>query len=247
MTPPASNSARLDAVIFDWGGTLTPWHQIDHIALWHAYTDLVDPDNADELARRLTDAETVRWAAQRDTWGEAGTGTMEFVFNDVGLDTSTELHERAFAAYLSAWDPHTFTRPECISVFESLRERGLKIGILSNTTWPRSHHEKVFERDGVLHLIDGAVYTSETVTAKPHRDAFHEALAAVGVTDPARAVFVGDRPWDDVHGAQQVGMRAVLVPHSDIPESQQVDVGEVVPDAVIHDLTELLPVIDAWL
>jgi hypothetical protein len=22
------------AVIFDWGGTLTPWHMVDHVALW---------------------------------------------------------------------------------------------------------------------------------------------------------------------------------------------------------------------
>ena len=24
----------VQAVIFDWGGTLTPWHTIDHEALW---------------------------------------------------------------------------------------------------------------------------------------------------------------------------------------------------------------------
>jgi putative hydrolase of the HAD superfamily len=237
----------LDAVIFDWGGTITPWHHIDHIALWHAYTDLYDPENADELAHRLAAAEDVRWGAQRDTAGAAGTGTMEFVFNDVSIDTSTDLHKQAFDAYLSAWDPHTFTRPEAADVFQAIRDRGLKVGILSNTTWPRTHHEKVFARDGVLHLIDGAVYTSETATAKPHRDAFHEALAAVGAGDPSRVVFVGDRPWDDIHGAQQVGMRAVLVPHSDIPEHQQVDVGEVIPDATVHDLNELISVIDAWL
>jgi putative hydrolase of the HAD superfamily len=26
----------LDAVIFDWGGTLTPWHTIDGAQLWSA-------------------------------------------------------------------------------------------------------------------------------------------------------------------------------------------------------------------
>ena len=25
-----------EAIIFDWGGTLTPWHSVDHKALWHA-------------------------------------------------------------------------------------------------------------------------------------------------------------------------------------------------------------------
>src|SRR5262249_61214547 len=27
-------SMAVAAVIFDWGGTLTPWHSIDHEALW---------------------------------------------------------------------------------------------------------------------------------------------------------------------------------------------------------------------
>jgi len=29
-------AVTIDAVIFDWGGTLTPWHTIDHVALWQA-------------------------------------------------------------------------------------------------------------------------------------------------------------------------------------------------------------------
>jgi putative hydrolase of the HAD superfamily len=58
-------------------------------------------------------------------------------------------------------------------------------------------------------------------------------------------VFVGDRTFDDIHGAKSAGMRAVLVPHSDIPEAQRGPVeGE--PDAVIHRLAELLAVVDAW-
>ena len=128
----------------------------------------------------------------------------------------------------------------------ALRERGLKVGVLSNTLWAREHHEEVFRRDGVLDLIDGAVYTSEIPWTKPHPEAFRAAMAAVGVDDPSRVVFVGDRPYDDVHGAKQVGMRAVLVPHSAIPEDQRGHV-EGDPDAVVQRLADLLPVIDAWL
>ena len=40
-------------------------------------------------------------------------------------------------------------------------------------------------------------------------------------------------------------MRAVLVPHSEIPAYQVGPVrGE--PDAVVHRLADLLPLIDAW-
>ena len=64
-------------------------------------------------------------------------------------------------------------------------------------------------------------------------------------TEPARAVFVGDRPFDDIHGAKEVGMRAVLVPHSAIPEAQRGHV-EGDPDAVVQRLGDLLAIIDAW-
>jgi putative hydrolase of the HAD superfamily len=65
------------------------------------------------------------------------------------------------------------------------------------------------------------------------------------VREAAHAVFVGDRLFDDIHGAKSAGMRAVLVPHSDIPQSQLGPVeGE--PDAVVRRLGELLDVIDSW-
>ena len=112
------------------------------------------------------------------------------------------------------WAPHTFTDPAAAATLRALRTAGLKIGVLSNTLWPRDWHEDVFRRDGVLDLIDGAVYSSEIDWAKPHPEAFRAAMTAVGATDPSRCVFVGDRPWDDIHGAKSVGMRAVLVPHS---------------------------------
>jgi len=65
------------------------------------------------------------------------------------------------------------------------------------------------------------------------------------VADPARAVFVGDRPFDDIHGAKEAGLRAVLVPHSAIPGSQKGHVeGE--PDAVFDRLGDVLAVVDRW-
>jgi phosphoglycolate phosphatase-like HAD superfamily hydrolase len=80
---------------------------------------------------------------------------------------------------------------------------------------------------------------------KPHPEAFRSALAAVGVDDPARAVFVGDRLFDDVHGAKDYGLRAVFVPHSSIPEHQRGHTeGE--PDAVVRKLGDVLGVVDGW-
>jgi putative hydrolase of the HAD superfamily len=222
----------ITAVIFDWGGTLTPWHNVEPLEAWLAAVGDAD------LAARLLAAEGEVWVRSRD---EHRSATLAEVFAAVDLE-HTEDMLRSFHEW---WEPHTFLDPDVPALFAGLQARGIRIGILSNTIWPRSEHERIFERDGILNLIDGAVYSSEIPWTKPHPEAFRAAMDAVGVTDPATAVFVGDRPFDDIHGAKSVGMRAVLVPHSDIPDVQIGPV-EGQPDAVVHRLGELLEVVDSW-
>ena len=235
-------AAPVRAVIFDWGGTLTPWHTIDLREQWRAYTSVYDPDHADELAGRLLAAEDEAWAAARD---HHRSGTLTELLRSVGIEPSGERHDVALAAYHQFWEPHTLTDPDVPDLLRGLRERGHKVGVLSNTLWTREHHEEVFARDGVLDLFDGAVYSSEIEWTKPHPEAFLAAMRAVGVADPAECVFVGDRPFDDVHGAKEVGMRAILVPHSDIPHSQRGHV-EGDPDAVVQRLADVLDVVERW-
>ncbi len=168
---------------------------------------------------------------------EHRSATMDHVFERAGVAPTAAF----LASYALAWEPHTLTDPDVPELFRRLRAAGVKIGVLSNTMWPRSMHEQVFIRDGVLELIDGAVYSSEIEWTKPHPEAFRAAMAAVGVTDPAACVFVGDRPYDDVFGAKRAGMRAVLVPNNDVPAWPEAE-----PDAVIGRLADLAPLIDAW-
>jgi putative hydrolase of the HAD superfamily len=220
------------AVLFDWGGTLTPWHTIELADAWLA----CGYDEA--AAARLVAAENAVWRRARET---QQSGTIDEVF--AAAEVSPGPAE--MAAYYAWWEEHTVTDPDARPLFAGLRERGIRVGVLSNTLWPRTEHERVFRRDGVVELIDAAVYTSEIEWTKPHPAAFRAALDAVGVADPAAAVFVGDRPWDDIHGAKEVGMRAVLVPHSEIPDFQLGPVtGE--PDAVVQRLADLLRLVDAW-
>ena len=102
----------------------------------------------------------------------------------------------------------------------------------------------MFERDGVLDLIDADVYSSEIAWTKPHPQAFYAAAAALGVA-PDEAVYVGDRPFEDVHGSQRAGMRAIWIPHSQIPVGEQVSV-DVTPDGVAHQLLDILEIVDGW-
>jgi putative hydrolase of the HAD superfamily len=90
-------------------------------------------------------------------------------------------------------------------VLADLRERGLKIGLLSNSS--RDLDEFV-EHHG---LVADAVLTSHVHgKTKPHETIFRAILDLLAVAPP-EAAMVGDTIEDDVEGALAVGMRAVLL------------------------------------
>jgi putative hydrolase of the HAD superfamily len=219
-------------VIFDWGGTLTPWHVIDADEAWATLTD--DP----EAVKALRAAEDALWVRSRDHHLSA---TLEELLSEAGATPDAD----ALARLHGWWDQHTFTDPDAAPMFEALREQGLRIGILSNTIWSRERHEAIFARDGMLDLIDGAVYSSEIEWTKPHPLAFRAALDAVGIDDAADAVYVGDRLFDDIYGAGAAGLRTIYIPHSDIPAEQ---IGHTLgePDAVLHRLSEIPAIVSGW-
>lgn len=220
-------------MIFDWGGTLTRWHDIDFHAESLALAAAVTTSGHDpEVSRAaLHQAGQVVWGRSRD---HQQSGTVADLFDVAGLDHDPAL----LTAYRDFWEPHTYTDPEVRPLFERLHADGLRVGVLSNTIWPREWHVAFFERDGVYDLVDGDVYTSEIPWTKPSPHAFRAAMDAVGVTEPARCLYVGDRLFDDVYGAHQAGMLAVHIPLSDIPAAQAGHT-EGSPDGVIHALSEL--------
>ena len=223
----------IEAVIFDWGGTLTRWHDVDfHAESFALAQAVVNADHdPDEITARLHAAGDVVWGRSRDHQQSATIGDL---FTEAGLDHDPEL----LSAYYDFWEPHTATDPECRDMFTELHAMGLKVGVLSNTIWPRAWHVKFFQRDGVHDLIDGDVYTSEIPWTKPSPKAFEAAMAAVGATDPARCVYVGDRLFDDIWGAHNAGLKAIHIPLSTIP-SNQIGHTEGTPDAVVHSLAEI--------
>ncbi|AKU16455.1 HAD family hydrolase [Luteipulveratus mongoliensis] len=241
----APSSARpLEAVIFDWGGTLTPWHAIDLREQWQVYARQIHDDR--ERAEALGDAIL---AAEHDSWQHVRkaqtSARMEEILAEAGADLGHTQHEAGVAAYRSFWHEHTITDPQVGPLWEGLRAKGIRVGVLSNTIWSGDYHRGIFERDGVAHLIDGQIYSSEIPWTKPHVEAYRAAADAVGV-DPRACAYVGDRLFEDVYGSQQAGMRAILIPHSDIPVNQRVEGVEATPDAQAHELLDVLTIVDSW-
>jgi putative hydrolase of the HAD superfamily len=227
-------------VIFDWAGTLTPWRSVDAVATWLAAAQVLRPDRAAEVAEQLLAAEKQLMLRCRT---EHISATIVQVFETARITPTVA----ALDAYRRPWDCYTHTDGDVAGLLSALRERGLSIGVLSNTLWPADWHRKIFERDGIIGLIDAAVYSSEMPWTKPHPEVFRQAMAALGATEPASCCFVGDRLFEDIYGAQRVGMRAVLVPHSAIPDDElMAGTSMSDPDAVVQRLSEVRNVVESW-
>ncbi len=243
MTPEQDSTGNVGAVIFDWGGTITPWHTIDHREQWAVFAR-----GMGAIACSLNDAASALVIAEGQAWQrgrEQGTSArLEDILREVGLDPAHPATQAGIAAYRQFWEPHTYTHPDIPELWEHLRANGIRVGVLSNTIWPAQHHQEIFERDGVAHLIDAEVYSSDTPWVKPRPEIFRAAAEAIGI-EPARCVYVGDRSFEDVHGPQAVGMRAILVPHSDIPAEQLVE-HDATPDAVATTLLDIADIVAAW-
>lgn len=231
----------VEAIVFDWGGTLSEFVDAELVDAWRLAARHLDAEHEDEVAARLVRVEADFWATTSSHQRSATLADLlATAARELGLDVAEALLEEAAVRHLDAWTPHIRHDPDAAPVLAALRADGLRVAMLSNTHWPRAFHEHFLERDGLVELIDVRLYTSEMPFQKPHPSAFLAAAAALDV-DPAATVFVGDRPWDDISGAQAAGMRAVLRPNPFAP-----DIDGIEPDARISDLRALLDVVRSW-
>ncbi len=232
----------VEAVIFDWGGTLAPFAEVDMTDMWRLAARRLAPEREEEVCARLVAVEEASWSRIAVDQRSTTLGSLLALASaELGLDVAEAVLEEAATHHLDSWTPHLRHDPEAVPTLVALRERGLRIGLLSNTHWPRAFHEHFLARDGLAELIDVRCYTSELTHTKPHPEAFAAVLGQLGGPQPAQAVFVGDRPYDDVFGAKSMGMRTVLRPNPSVPGYA------VEPDAAIGRLAELVGLVDRWL
>ncbi len=115
-------------------------------------------------------------------------------------------------------------------VLKTLADRGLTVGVISNSHRSLDAFREHFALNGLIHAT---VSSAEHGYLKPHRSIFDEALARAGA-DARTSMMVGDSLRADIRGAVAAGLRAVLLRRSgDMPS----DLPEGVP--VIRTLADL--------
>ncbi len=151
----------------------------------------------------------------------------------IGFDLPDDVIEHIVALDHSAYSNSITVEPEVLATLEELRRAGYRMGLVSNISLRPDLMRADLERMGLAQYLDATVFSSEVGVRKPDPRIFQEALDRLRV-EPPETVFVGDRLYDDVSGAQAVGMRSVLT-----RQFRQEDDPEYAPDAMIAHLSEL--------
>jgi putative hydrolase of the HAD superfamily len=127
------------------------------------------------------------------------------LLGEFGVEVSDEELARFLEAEHAAWQPARQLASTSHALLDTLRERGLKLGLVSNAFDPPGLLHQDLEQLGVADRLDVALFSSEVGRRKPDPAIFEQALAALDVA-PARALFVGDTLATDVAGAKALGM-----------------------------------------
>lgn len=238
------------AVVFDLGGTLVHWPnwEEDAPAKWRVAYDALAREaqdrrlpDSDTFVRAMRAAEQAHWErVDREHWSGPPTGLVSDGFRRLGLEADEAMLLATLDGYAAAVAGWSTVFPDSRTTLLLLRERGYRLGLLSNTWWAAEWHNADIAAHGLADLIDELVYTSDLPHSKPHPSVFREVSARLGV-EPGACVMIGDRQVDDVSGAKTVGMRGVWRRNDHGFPAWD---GE--PDAVVDRLAELPDLLRAW-
>jgi HAD superfamily hydrolase (TIGR01549 family) len=101
--------------------------------------------------------------------------------------------------------------PDCKSTLEKIHGKGIKIGLLSNTDELHGQTRRsTMKKNGILHLFEAIILSSETSFEKPQKEIFDIALDAIGIRDGSKVMHVGDSRLADGFGAKNSGLIPIL-------------------------------------
>ncbi|MFZ0032716.1 MAG: HAD family hydrolase [Candidatus Cybelea sp.] len=170
-------------------------HGIDALALKDAYIAAAEGFwhrlSADDLKVKLASLRASMWQSALES---------------VGAGDDPELARRSAERY-NAYRIKYFTLfPGAIDLLRALRERGIKLGIVTNGL-SETHREKIALLR-ISEYFDAIFLSDEVGMVKPDPLLFAHACHTLGGA-PARSAMVGDRYDRDISGAMEAGLYTV--------------------------------------
>ena len=154
---------------------------------------------------------------------------------------NTAFHEIAACYSDSFFDHPPGPHPEGVEVLRSVKEMGLRLGMISNTGMtPGVSFRRFLSEHGMLDYFDVLTFSDEVGFSKPACKIFDLTLEELG-SSPGQAIHVGDHIFNDVAAAKDCGLRTVWIEgfyerpdHSDPATEPDISVATLgkVPDAI---------------
>jgi putative hydrolase of the HAD superfamily len=201
----------LRAVLFDWGDTLMRWApEPQHLADGHrAGLAAIGREPVAGLTERFRDAYLGAWFEPGLVEEVEYPGQVRRLLEEFGIEVDDDELLRFLEAEHAAWGPARQLAATTHALLETLRDRGLLLGLVSNAIDPPDLLHRDLAEFGVMQRLDVAVFSSEVGRRKPDPLIFRHALEQLGV-DAAESLFVGDTLATDIAGAAALGMHTCL-------------------------------------
>lgn len=237
----------MDDTLINWSGLTEDWSQVRRRHLKPVVDKLLEQGHTllglEQFVEAYAASSDEAWSAsaEPDWIAPQQLKVLDNALRQLGIELDEEEVRELQQVYAWGVLPGVQPFPDAVDVLKTLREAGIRTGLVTNTSSPMWMRDRELEHYGLLDYLDVRITAGDVGHLKPHRRAFEFVLDELGI-EPESAVFVGDRLHDDVQGAKAVGMRAVWVKR---PRSAQ-HVNGVKPDATIEKLSELLGWLDRW-
>lgn len=241
---------QIDAVIFDLDDTLLDWSNMTSsfsdnnrrhaLNLYHYLAEqghsLPDADTFFECYR---DNIIEAWRVAKINWtGVNFARTLRQIFTELQLDLDKIDMDEAMRAYDWQPMPGVTLYEDALALLDTLKSEGYRLGLVTNAMMPMWMRDVELRHYGIIDYFDARITSGDTGYMKPHPAIYWRMLGLLDTT-PERAVFVGDRPENDIAGANEVGLISVLM---DPPHLER-ELNGVQPDYTITTLTQLLPIL----
>jgi 2-haloalkanoic acid dehalogenase type II len=203
------------AILFDFGGTLYDYRDLEAgsreclraFVDWHG-TAIDDATVAaayrQSLRKVFYDYLPRPFYHHRDMFRDA----LYELARGLGLEPRPDLLERHQAMQWQLQARDFRLRRGVVETLRELKRRGLHVGMVSNID--QDHLEYLLDIAGIREHFDSLLSSETARSCKPDQAFFRQALERAGC-EPAAALFVGDSLPQDIAGANQAGMRSVLI------------------------------------